>query len=203
MELTTLKELWIEVDTLQKTHQQPMMRDRVLEIKGPINRMKQTILIEVLLVLVIYGGSAIYYFTTMDGLLAEVAWFMIAIGVAFTVYYVSKFRLLATDLPMHDNIIQTLLQRLHRLKRFIRLYLIMGLILTPVSVLYFAIVLSSKIPAYSSGFFNDPMSVFQAGLVIAIVTIVMHFFNRRYINALYGLQIRRMEKLVEEIQLDE
>lgn len=88
MELDQLKEMWSDVgQSKTSTSEQELQTILQKKSKSPIAKMKRNLFIEMIIVVVLYTWSTIYYFMKFEGAILSVAWLMLLTGVLFMIYY--------------------------------------------------------------------------------------------------------------------
>ena len=207
MELDDLKDIWKEVGEkpiLQQ--QQPLMEMLSKPSHSPIAKMKRYLLAELVLLIVLLGACAIYYFIAFKGTFSIFAWMYIIIAIAFGIYYYYKNKLL-NEMQCSNCMVKANLERqVNKLQKFVRAYLLYGTLLLPVVILFLWIVLYSRLPHLGDWmifFPSNKMPLWETILIntvsLTLVTIILYYLNKGYINKLYGRHIKRLREIIREM----
>ncbi len=208
MELDQLKEVWKEMEkkgTAEKNSGQltylPGRRSH-----SPIAKMKRNLFIELLLVIVLFGGAAVYYFIAFKGRVSEVSWTYIVLALAFCVYYYRKSKLLNEMQCVSCRVKSNLELHVKTLEKYVRFYLIYGTALIPVLFIFFGVLIRYKIPGTNlPGIFYPSAAnpwwkaILMIVLVTAAVTLLFYMLNKWYVKKLYGNHIKKLRQVLEEM----
>lgn len=203
MELELLKTIW---EDAEKSRSDIVASGDVImgmTKKSPlsiIGSMRRNLMIEVMIVSVCVAAIAVFYFSAFNGQLQEISWMYIILAMIFFVYYYIKNRLLKKMQCPTCDVKSNLEVQLHTLEKYIRLYLVGGIMLVP------AVLTSFYLLAYYKHFILFPFANmgFAPGLiayiaVAVILTAALFFFHRWYIFKLYGRHIQRLKSMLEEM----
>lgn len=205
MELDQFKNLWAA-----DTQQQQKQNEYLLSLLGkrsnsPIAKMKRNLLWELIAVIVLYGAAIVYYFVAFGGQLVEIAWLMLFIGVLFLVYYYRKNKLLNNMQCVACQVKSNLELQLGTLEKYVRFYFISGNVLFPVSLLvvgYVGIVIYPKRINSPKTLDTPEGQQFAIGYLVfsLILSIIVFFLNKWYVNRLYGQHIKRLREMLREMK---
>lgn len=205
MELEYLKEVWKAASDIEAF---PAGKKRQLLNVGArsqsvVSKMKRNLLYELLIVLVCATVIAVFYFIAFGGRLKEVSWAYMLLALIFISYYYKKNKLLKSMQCTTCRVKYNLSLQLTMLEKYVRLYLIAGTFIAPAVMLFFYALLHYK---HISVFYSSYEIRNAAGftllylLVTAIFTFIFYFFNRWYINRLYGRYIQKLKDLLLEME---
>jgi hypothetical protein len=203
MELDNLKTIWKEQEIPPGDDQQHagMLASLLQErSRGPIERMRRNTRRESLLMLVTYIPTIIIYFTMFQGKLWGISLMMGIILVLYWVYYLLKFRLLRKMQCVTCEVRSNLARQITVLGKYVRFYHWASTL-----VLFTALVLAYWILEYSYREIHPRQvapSWFQPGFLLALLIpfgVGAWFFNRSYVNKLYGRHIKKLKQLLQEM----
>ena len=203
MELDNLKTIWREQEIPVGSDQQhsemlaSMLRERS---RGPIGRMRRNTRRESLWMLATYIPTIILYLTLFHGKLWGISLMMGFILVFYWVYYFLKFRLLKKMQCVTCEVRTNLARQITMLGKYVRFYHWSSTL-----VLFTALVLAYWILEYSYREVHPrqiPPWWFQPGFLLAMLIpfgVGAWFFNRGYVNKLYGRHIKKLKQLLAEM----
>lgn len=202
MELEQWKDVWKK----QEESPTPSLREMLGKpSNSPIAKMKRNLILELIAVLISFGAIVVYYQTAFKGKFQEVSWAYFVMIILFVVYFFFKFRLLTRMECMACEVKSNLLKQVNTLEKFVRFYLIAGTALIPIVILFFYAFSWIHFPE-GRGLFLEPSdstSLLTSLLILLLVcvtsTIGMYYLNKWYIRKLYGNQIERLKKMLEQL----
>ncbi|MGE5106127.1 MAG: hypothetical protein ACM3H8_01160 [Sphingobacteriales bacterium] len=208
MELDSLKDVWKEVGqqvVKQNNHEQ---LEEIINksSSSPVAKMKRNLLWELVIVVVLFGAVAIYYFKAFNGKFSVIAWMYILLMALFAVYFYSKNKLLS-DMQCAACMVKSNLEKqASTLERYVRFYLIAGTLMLPMVVIFLWFVLYVKLPGLFAGrqfFPSASVSLFKTDLfwlaALVVFTILMYYGNKWYIHRLYGRHIQKIKAILAEM----
>src|SRR5687767_7979206 len=148
MELDNLKEVWKGWDEKQipSSTSAEILGMVNKKSQSPIAKMKRNLLLELILVIVLYGACITYYFFAFEGKLTEISWFMLGMALFFIGYYYRKNKLLNEMQCVSCQVKSNLQRQVSTLEKYVRFYLIAGTLLVPVAALFFVWLIYEKMP---------------------------------------------------------
>ena len=202
MELEQWKDVWKK----QEDSPTPSLREMLgKRSNSPIAKMKRNLILELIAVLISFGAIVVYYQTAFKGKFQEVSWAYLVMIILFVVYFFFKFRLLTRMECMACEVKSNLLKQVNTLEKYVRFYLIAGTALIPIVILFFYTFSWIHFPE-GRGLFLEPsdsISLLTSVLILLLVcvtsTIGMYYLNKWYIRKLYGNQIERSKKMLEQL----
>ena len=206
MELDQLKEMWGDVATVKKVSSdeeiQAMLRKKS---KSPIAKMKRNLMIEMIVVIVLYSWIIIDYVIKYKGVMLSIPLLMFALGVLFVVYYVRKRKLLKDMECVTCEVKSNLQQQLTILGKYVRIYMLAGTLLFPLTMIFMSVVLyfySAEMQQLSKPVPFLPFLAVVAGIAI-VLTIPIYFLNKWYVRKLYGQHVEKLKLIVSEMSEEE
>lgn len=197
MELDNLKAAWQGQVTNAGAHSKEQILS-MLQKKSqrPIARMKRNLLVELILIVVIYTVTIIYYAITRGGRYWQIALMLFAVGFLFLLYYYQKNKLLKSMECVACEVRSNLQRQVTMLEKYVRLYFIAGVILTPLAYFTAGIIAIYKAPpqVFSA---STHYWFFGSGIIIAIVS---YFLNKWYVNKLYGQHVKKLKALLLQME---
>lgn len=206
MELEQLKNIWPKETGTGQKQDDYLVSLLGKRSNGPIAKMKRNLMWELIAVIVLYGGGIIYYFFAFEGRMVEISWFMLFLGLLFIVYYYRKNKLLNNMQCVACQVKSNFEMQLGTLEKYVRFYLVAGNIILPVTLLivgYVAIVLYPERA-------HIPRSIWNSGslrqlaigylVVSVILSILIFYLNKWYVNRLYGQHIEKLKELLKEMK---
>lgn len=206
MELDQLKEMWSDVgQSKTSTSEQELQAILQKKSKSPIAKMKRNLFIEMIIVLVLYTWSIIYYFMKFNGAILSIAWLMLLTGVLFMIYYFRKRKLLQKMECVSCEVKSNLQLQVKTLEKYIWLYLVGGTLMFPFIMITAGIIIflfDPKMQASSPHISFWPFFLLLI-VVSSILTIPMYFLNKWYVQKLYGQHAEKLKKIVNEMSEEE
>lgn len=208
MELEHLKNIWTSETGPQDKKNADLLSFLNKPSNSPIAKMKRNLRFELIAVIVLYSLSIVYYFFAFEGRMIELSWFMMLIGFLFVVYYYRKNKLLNNMQCVACHVKSNLELQLGTLEKYVRFYLLAGNILFPLSMLivgYVAFFLYPERLQTPKTLFNSPpmQSLAIKYLVVTVIlSIVIAFVNKWYVNRLYGRHVKKLKQILSEMKDD-
>jgi hypothetical protein len=137
MELEKWKDIWKEADDQAPNDAQKLHSLLDKKSKSPVAKMKRNLRVELWIVIITYGAIILFYFLAFKGRMSAVSWFMLFIGLLFVIYFQRKNKLLTEIECLSCEVKSNLQKQTTTLEKYIRIYLIGGTVLAPVSLLFF------------------------------------------------------------------
>jgi hypothetical protein len=167
-----------------------------------VSSMRRNLLAELVIVLVSVMAIAIFYFIAFNGMLREVSWMYIILAAVFIVYYYKKNKLLKDMECSMCRVKSNLEHQLKMLRKYIRLYLVLGTLLVPLVLLFFYVLMYYKhiiiLPGLRERIGSDDFALLY--IIFAVTfTAALYFLNRWYVYRLYGRYIERLEHMLSEM----
>ena len=211
MELDGLKEIW--KDAGDKNRLLPSNTE-IMDMLGkssrsPVAKMMRNVLIEAILIVVLFGGVAIYYFIAFKGMFNAVAWVYIVTAAIFVFYYYRKWKLLHEMQCVACQVKSNLQRQVRTLERYVRFYLWAGTAMVPLLFIILGVLFYYKFPTGAFSVIYPPMYKSAATefiawitwvLSLALVTVAIYAGNRWFINRLYGRHIRRLKEVLDQME---
>jgi hypothetical protein len=198
MELDNLKEIWKGLDD-KKTpvgSNEEILSMLQKKSKRPIARMKRNLLVEMVSVIIIYSASTAYYFMAWSGRYWEIGLMFFLAGVFCVFYYYRKYKLLNSMECVACEVKSNLQRQLTTLEKYVRLYFITGVVLTPIAYFFAGFIIFVKTPGNSYNL-NQYLIFTAIGIVI---TIACYYLNVWYVNKLYGQHVRKLKEILSEME---
>lgn len=200
MELETFKSIWKEQDQPpeEKTSRNELLALLQKRSRGPIARMRRNLRIEALLMIVSYLPCILFYWWGFEGRMSGISWLMAGLFLGFYIYYYRKNRLLKQMECVSCEVRSNLAGQLKTLKKYIRFYFWSSTLVVPAMAFFsFEIALHNRAP-------QDPPFSWWKGisLLLALIislTVGIYYFNKWYINKLYGRHILKLQNLLREM----
>jgi hypothetical protein len=204
MELDNLKAIWKNVDVADAgTSAEELELLLSKKSKSPIAKLKRNLFWEMVVVVVLYGGTILYYLLQNKPGMLYLSLLMGVLGALYGWYYIAKRRLLINMECVICEVKSNLSTQLVVLEKLVKLYLWAGTLLMPVIIMvsamiaYFTSPLPKDISMSRESFF---LYFFIALLLISIVlTIPVYFLNKWYVNLLYGRHVKKLRQIVNEM----
>jgi len=208
MELDSLKELWNSQATEPERDEEYYRALLNMRSNSPIARMQRNLLFELVVVLLLYGGVAIFYFVAFAGVWTIVSWIYIALGAFYVVYFYRKYKLLSQMQCITCHVKSNLRRMIESLEKFVRFYLFSGTVMVFVLFWFFWFMLAINVPHLGdkSVFFpSSSRSYWQAGATAAfpilVITGISHLLTKWTINKLYGRHIRKLQEILSQMEM--
>lgn len=203
MELDQLKTAWSQMSTAAVTTNSELELLLSRKSKSPIAKLKRNLFWEMILVVVLYGGSILYYLLMNEPGMVYLALMLTVLGGLYGWYYITKRKLLKNMACVTCEVKSNLSTQLVVLEKLVKLYLWAGTLLVPViliistSIVYFNTPLPKDIQLSKEAFFiYFLIAIFLLSLVF---TIPVFFLNKWYVNLLYGKHVKKLRQLVNEM----
>ncbi len=206
MELDQLKEMWSDVgQSKTSTSEQELQTILQKKSKSPIAKMKRNLFIEMIIVVVLYTWSTIYYFMKFEGAILSVAWLMLFTGVLFMIYYFFKRKLLNQMECVTGEVKTYLKLQVKTLEKYIRLYLVAGTLMFPFVMITAGIIIFLFDPKMQASSPHISFWPFFLLLIVVsfVLTIPMYFLNKWYVRKLYGQHAEKLKKIINEMSEEE
>ncbi|MBS1575640.1 MAG: hypothetical protein JST09_10090 [Bacteroidetes bacterium] len=208
MELDALKEIWQEAD---KKNESAPPNNEIMEMlnkspKSPVAKMMRNVLIEMTLIIVLFGGVALFYFIAFDKRFISIAWVYIITASVYTFYYFLKWRLLRSMQCVACQVKGNLQRQVNKLTRYVRFYLISGTFVVPVVFIFLGFLFYFKFPEGALKPIFPPvkeltMYTWAKWLIFLTgITLFAWWGNRYFINKLYGQHILRIKQLLSQME---
>jgi hypothetical protein len=208
MELDAWKEIWKDTDREKNTKPgNAEILDMIGRLpRNPIAKMKHTVLVETILIVVLFGGVAIFYFIAFNGNFNSVAWLYIVMTALFGMYYYRKWKLLSEMQCAACQVKSNLQRQVNTLEKYIRFYLIAGTVFVPLIFIFLGVLFYYKFPTGNSIFIFPPIGT--TGLkswviwlaFISVFTVLLYMANRWYVNRLYSRHVEKLKQLLNQME---
>lgn len=208
MELDALKEIWQEAERKNET---VPPNNEIIEMlnkspKSPVAKMMRNVLIEMTLIIVLFGGVALFYFIAFDKRFVSIAWVYIVTAAAYTFYYFLKWRLLHSMQCVACQVKGNLQRQVNKLTNYVRFYRVSGTLIVPVIFIFLGLLFYFKFPEGSLKPIFPPakdLTIYtwmMWTLFLAGITLFAWWGNRYFINKLYGRHILRLKQLLMQME---
>jgi len=172
--------------------------------------MKRNLKVELWFVIITYGAIILFYFLAFKGRMSAVSWFMLFIGLLFIFYFQRKNKLLTEMECLSCEVKSNLQKQTITLEKYIRIYLIGGTLLAPVSLLFFGwlfyITAWRKVndTIFYPGEHNPIWKVILVWVILTtIVTVLFYVINKWYVRKLYGKHVEKLKEVLSEMENEE
>jgi hypothetical protein len=213
MELESLKHVWYSMEITPATGQDPEQILALLKKRsqGPIANMKDNLLRELKLVIIVYTLGILYYIFGYEGKLSEIAWMLFLLLVIFAGYFYRKNKLLNDMQCVSCQVRSNMERQVGTLKKYIRFYVIAGTLMFPVMVSLVHIITQWKFspapgadlyyritghPWWKNEWWRSNIS-WILGMIP--LTIGIYFVNVWYANKLYGRYVKKLQEILKEM----
>jgi hypothetical protein len=200
MELDNLKALWQDIGQkdISKNSDEQIARMLQKKSQSPIAKMKRNLFWELITVIVLYSITISYFFATSKGRYWELAVMLLVVAIAFILYYQRKNKLLHEMQCITCEVRSNLQKQLATLEKYVRFYLLSGIILAPIAYFVTGMIV----------LFNSPLQYINTGsmefiifIIIGLaITVASYFFNKWYIKKLYGQHIIKLKELLLQME---
>ena len=208
MELDTLKEIW--QDAGDKNEQAPR-NSEIMEMlnkspKNPVAKMMRNVLIEMTLIIVLFGGVALFYFIAFKGRFISIAWVYIITAALYVFYYYRKWKLLHSMQCVACQVKSNLQRQVNKLTSYVRFYLVSGTAIVPVIFIFLGFLFYFKFPEGALNPIFPPskevtLFTWAAWIVsLTAITLFAWWGNRYFIKKLYGQHILRLKELLSQME---
>ncbi|MGL6267610.1 MAG: hypothetical protein ACRC2O_06770 [Chitinophagaceae bacterium] len=207
MELDQWKNIWKEEGNSPSNDAKKLQLLLSKKSKSPVAKMKRNLKVELWFVIITYGFMILFYFIAFKGRMIAVSWFMLFIGLLFVIYFQRKNKLLTEIECLSCEVKSNLQKQVITLEKYIRIYLIGGTLLAPVSLLFFGWFF------YISAWRNNYDSILYPGdhnpiwkvilvwvMLTAIVTFIFYMLNKWYVRKLYGKHVEKLKEVLSEME---
>ncbi|HEY4061902.1 MAG TPA: hypothetical protein VGM30_08370 [Puia sp.] len=207
MELESLKYIWHNLPT-------PVVREPEEEVlallqrrsRGPVARMRRNLVAELVLIVVTYTPAILFYWIDFGGRLASIGWMLLSLMVFYGGYFYRKNLLLQQMQCVQCEVRSNLQRQLHTLTKYVRFYLLAGTLLLPAMVLLAWFIIRWQLPSVpgSALFYRLEYPHWWSRplfwvFLLAPFTGVSYYFNKWYVNKLYGRHIKKLQELLQEM----
>src|ERR1700761_408077 len=199
MDLDNLKTIWKEQEPL--TGQQPDWSELLQkQSRGPIARMRRNLRIEGWLMILTYIPTIIAYFSMFNGQLSLISITLTCIFLFYWVYYYRKNQILKNMQCVTCEVRSNLQGQLKLLGKYIRFYQWSGTIITVLAILMAYMTMRYSLLGHgvplATGWWRQPAwNLFY----LIPFAVILHHFNKGYVNKLYGRHLRKLQDLVREM----
>ena len=209
MELEKWKDIWKEAGDQAPNDAQKLHSLLDKKSKSPVAKMKRNLRVELWIVIITYGAIILFYFLAFKGRMSAVSWFMLFIGLLFVIYFQRKNKLLTEIECLSCEVKSNLQKQTTTLEKYIRIYLIGGTVLAPVSLLFFGWFFYARAwtnvndTIFYPGDHNPMWKVILAWVILtSIVTILFYLLNKWYVRKLYGKHVEKLKEVLSEMEDD-
>ncbi len=209
MELDQWKDIWKEEGQQSSNDAQKLRSLLDKKSKSPVAKMKRNLRVELWFVIITYGAMILFYFLAFKGRMSAVSWFMLFIGLLFVIYFQRKNKLLTEMECLSCEVKSNLQKQTITLEKYIRIYLIGGTVLAPVSLLFFGWFFYARAwtnvndTIFYPGDHNPIWKVILAWVILtAIVTFLFYVLNKWYVRKLYGKHVEKLKEILSEMEDD-
>jgi Ca2+/Na+ antiporter len=207
MELDNLKEIWKSQAATPAGEQEEFRAMISTRSNSPVSRMKRNLVLELVIVVLLYGGVVVFYFLALQGVWRIVGWIYLGLGALYLAYFYRKFKLLSEMQCLTCHVKNNLQRLVKNLERYVRFYLISGTVAIFALLWFFWIMLALNLPQLGerSIFFpSATRSIWLAGtywlLPSLFITLITHLLNKWNLNKFYGRHIRKLQELLNQME---
>jgi 4-hydroxybenzoate polyprenyltransferase len=209
MELEKWKDIWKEEGQEPSNDAQKLRSLLDKKSNSPVAKMKRNLRVELWFVIITYGAMILFYFLAFKGRMSAVSWFMLFIGLLFVIYFQRKNKLLTEMECLSCEVKSNLQKQTTTLEKYIRIYLIGGTVLAPVSLLFFGWFFYARAwtnvndTIFYPGEHNPIWKVILAWVILtSIVTFLFYVLNKWYVRKLYGKHVEKLKEVLNEMEND-
>ena len=209
MELDQWKDIWKDEGQQPSNDAQKLQTLLEKKSKSPLAKMKRNLKMELWIIILSYGAMIVFYFIAFKGSMSAVSWFMLFIGLLFVVYYQRKNKLLTEMECFSCQVKSNLQKQTTTLEKYIRIYLIGGTVLAPLSLLFFGWFFYTKAwrnvndSIFYPGEHNPMWKAILAWVILTtIVTFLFYLLNKWYVRKLYGKHVEKLKEVLSEMEND-
>ena len=198
MELDNLKHLWRDLKEDNHVDED----EQILKIlhkksQSPIAKMKRNLFIELIAVIILYAFPIWYFFQTSEGRYIEISIGLSVVAILFTIYFYKKNKLLGEMQCVTCEVRSNLQRQLKTLEKYVWLYFVGGIVLTPIAYFVPGFLVIMKYPGRDVSAEFTSSAAYIIFIVIGLtITVGNYFFSRWYIRKLYGQHINRLKDLL-------
>ncbi|HUR12153.1 MAG TPA: hypothetical protein VM012_12330 [Flavitalea sp.] len=198
MELNELKTLWLDIYAKQPEMPMPAVKQLMTrKSKSLVAKMKRNLQWELIAVCVLYGAGILYYLNQPT--FKPIAWILGVLGICFVMYYFRKTSLLNALLSPGQQVRYHLELQVRLLARTMRLYSIATAVFTPVVFLLVWLIWFYESKGSWWQFTKESMRFYTWFLITGLsFTIGSYFFNKWYVEKLYGQHLRKLKEMFKE-----
>jgi hypothetical protein len=208
MELDSLKEIWKETDMKQPV---AVANEEIAAMlnkssSNPIARMIRNVLVETILIIVLFGAVAAYYFIAYNGRFSTIAWVYVVLAAFCTFYYYRKWKLLHNMQCIACQVKSNLKKQVNTLEKYLRLYFFWGTAMVPIVFIFLALLFYYQFPQGTLRPVLPPPAEITVTTWVAwtaflvVFTIIAWYGNRYYVKRLYGKHIQQLKRLLEQME---
>ncbi len=197
MSLDLLKQGWQSLGESKVVDDAALARILQRKSKRPIAKIKRNLFWELMAVLVLYVSFTAYYFLSDDGLYWTVSILLFALGAIFGFYYYKKSKLLHKMECVACEVKSNLENQVKLLEQYVRLYFILGNVLTPVAYISAGLIAFYKTPNHEAHTSEVYPILFGSAVLL---TIGVYFLNKWYVRKLYGQHVDALKTLLKEME---
>jgi 4-hydroxybenzoate polyprenyltransferase len=209
MELEKWKDIWKEEGQEPSNDAQKLRSLLDKKSNSPVAKMKRNLRVELWFVIITYGAMILFYFLAFKGRMSAVSWFMLFIGLLFVIYFQRKNKLLTEMECLSCEVKSNLQKQTTTLEKYIRIYLIGGTVLAPISLLFFGWFFYARAwtnvndTIFYPGEHNPIWKVILAWVILtSIVTFLFYVLNKWYVRKLYGKHVEKLKEVLNEMEND-
>lgn len=209
MELDSLKYAWRNLESRPVPEKSPEEIRALLSrrSKGPVTKMRRNLAGEMVLLLVTYTPTILFYFLGFEGRLSVIGWLFILLMASLIIYFYQKNRLLKAMQCTEHSLLSSLQQQVDTLKKYTRFYIWAGTIMIPVMTILTWLIIRWKYPPIPGAdlfyrlsglpWWQHPLTWLT---LLIPLTIGIYFGNVWYVGRLYGQHIRKLQELLREME---
>lgn len=209
MELDSLKYVWhsLEAGPPRSHSEQEIIALLHKRSNGPVAKMRRNLLGELILILVTYIPTILFYLIDFEGKLSSIAWSFGLLMVMFAIYYYRKDKLLKEMQCVSCRVRSNLERQVATLKKYTRFYILAGTLMIPLMAIFTYLIIRWKFPPSPGSalfyrisgtpWWQSPLSWLS---LLVPVTIGIYYMNVWYVNKLYGRHIRKLQELLLEME---
>ena len=209
MELDQWKDIWKE-EGQQPSNEAAQLQSLLdKKSKSPVAKMKRNLKVELWYVIITYGAMILFYFLAFKGRMSAVSWFMLFIGLLFVIYFQRKNKLLTEMECLSCEVKSNLQKQTITLEKYIRIYLIGGTVLAPISLLFFGWFFYARARTnvddtiFYPGEHNPMWKAVLAWVILTtVVTFIFYLLNKWYVQKLYGKHVEKLKEVLSEMEND-
>jgi hypothetical protein len=199
MELEKLKEM-LNQSAASDNEVSATSLEKILSTKSKsvVGKMKRNLMIELSLMILLYGYVILKYFNNMTA----ISWLLGGIELIFLIYFIIKHRLLNRLECPSCKIQCNLTKQLNALERLLRFYLWIGVLLIPMTALG-SFWIGYAYYSYPGGLPKELSFLLLTSAIILAATLLLciplYFFTKWYIRKLYGAHIEKLKMMMNEL----
>jgi hypothetical protein len=159
--------------------------------------MRRNLLGELILVICTYVPAILYYLFGTGGRLTGIAWPLLMLIVLFAGYYYRKDKLLRKMHCVSCQVRSNLEQQIMSLRKYVRFYTVAGTIMVPVMAIF-----SLSVIYYHASHAPGWRGLMPWAIALVPITAGSYYINAWHVRKVYGLHIRKLEELLQEMDED-